>query len=68
MRVLLTVFAACMFLLASSFPAPAQQRTAIPRDASAKPITLHAGEGIHLKNATNSTAGTLDVVFVFTQV
>lgn len=32
-----------------------------------KPITLNAGQGIHIKHVVNSTAGTFDLVVVFTQ-
>lgn len=38
------------------------------RDGLLKPIYARAGEGLHLKFATNSTAGSIDVVFVFTKV
>jgi hypothetical protein len=31
------------------------------------PITLNQNQGIHIKCATNSTAGTFDMTFVFTQ-
>jgi len=33
-----------------------------------KPIILNQNEGIHVKCATNTTAGTFDLTFVFTQV
>ena len=33
----------------------------------AKPFTLRAGEGLHIKHSVNSTAGTFDVVAIFTQ-
>jgi hypothetical protein len=36
-------------------------------DPESRPITLRANEGVHIKCATNSTAGTFDIVFVFTQ-
>lgn len=32
-----------------------------------KPITLRAGEGINLKQITNSTAGSYDILFIITQ-
>lgn len=32
-----------------------------------KPIVLNAGEGIHVKQITNSTAGTFDIEFIFTE-
>lgn len=32
-----------------------------------KPITMRAGEGISVKHTVNSTAGTFDVVMIFTQ-
>ena len=38
------------------------------RDGLLRPFIMHAGEGIHIKFATNSTAGRIDVVFVFTKV
>lgn len=38
------------------------------RDGLIKPFIVRAGEGLHLKFATNSTAGLIDVVFVFTKV
>lgn len=38
------------------------------RDGLIKPFIVRAGEGLHLKFATNSTAGRIDVVFVFTKV
>lgn len=38
------------------------------RDALIKPFYARPGEGIHMKFATNSTAGSIDVVFVFTKV
>lgn len=38
------------------------------RDALLKPFVARAGEGLHMKFATNSTAGLIDVVFVFTKV
>ncbi len=37
------------------------------RDRDNKPIVLHANEGLTVKFATNSTAGTFDVMVVFTQ-
>lgn len=33
-----------------------------------EPWILQPGQGMHVKHATNSTAGTFDVLFVFTQV
>jgi hypothetical protein len=38
------------------------------RDGLLKPIHARPGQGLHLKFATNSTAGSIDVVFVFTKV
>lgn len=38
------------------------------RDGLLKPFYARAGEGLHMKFATNSTAGSLDVIFVFTKV
>lgn len=38
------------------------------RDEQVKAFTLNPGEGIHMKFATNSTAGTMDIIFVMTQV
>ena len=38
------------------------------RDGLLKPFFARAGEGLHMKFATNSTAGLIDVVFVFTKV
>lgn len=38
------------------------------RDAQVKAFTINSGQGIHLKFATNSTAGTQDIIMVFTQV
>lgn len=35
--------------------------------AEEKPITLNSNEGIHVKQVTNSTAGTFDLLFVFTE-
>lgn len=32
-----------------------------------QPLTLRPGQGAHIKCATNTTAGTFDIVFVFTQ-
>lgn len=37
------------------------------RDRDNKPIILHANEGLTVKFATNSTAGTFDIMVVFTQ-
>ena len=37
------------------------------RDAQIKAFTINPGEGLHLKFATNSTAGTQDIIFVCTQ-
>jgi hypothetical protein len=37
------------------------------RDAVLKPFTIRPGQGIHLKQITASTAGSFDVIFVFTQ-
>lgn len=48
--------------LANYLPARAK------RDAILKPFFCRPGEGIHLKFATNSTAGSFDVIFVFTKV
>ena len=38
------------------------------RDGLLKPFFARPGEGLHMKFATNSTAGSIDVVFVFTKV
>jgi hypothetical protein len=38
------------------------------RDGLLKPFFARPGEGLHIKFATNSTAGSIDVVFVFTKV
>lgn len=38
------------------------------RDGLIKPFFARPGEGLHMKFATNSTAGRIDVVFVFTKV
>ena len=38
------------------------------RDGLIKPFFARPGEGLHIKFATNSTAGSIDVVFVFTKV
>jgi hypothetical protein len=38
------------------------------RDSLIKPFFARAGQGLHIKFATNSTAGLIDVVFVFTKV
>jgi hypothetical protein len=35
-------------------------------DPQTKPPTIRAGEGYHIKCATNTTAGTFDIIFVFT--
>jgi hypothetical protein len=41
----------------------------VKRDAQQKPIcVLRAGQGVHLKCATNTAAGSFDLIFVFTQV
>jgi hypothetical protein len=41
----------------------------VKRDAQQKPIAvLRPGQGVHLKCATNTTAGSFDLIFVFTQV
>jgi hypothetical protein len=41
----------------------------VKRDAQQKAICiLRAGQGVHLKCATNTTAGAFDLIFVFTQV
>jgi len=37
------------------------------RSPNSKAILLRPGQGIHLKHVVNSTAGTFDIVFVFTQ-
>jgi len=37
------------------------------RDAQIKAFTCNPGEGLHMKFATNSTAGTQDIIFVCTQ-
>jgi len=46
----------------NSFPIWLAQRT-----PGTKAILLRPGQGIHLKHTVNSTAGTFDIVFVFTQ-
>jgi hypothetical protein len=38
------------------------------RDGLVKPFFARPGQGLHMKFATNSTAGSLDVIFVFTKV
>lgn len=38
------------------------------RDGLLRPFIIRAGQGIHVKFATNSTQGSIDVVFVFTKV
>lgn len=40
----------------------------VKRDQTLKPFTAREGEGLHMKFATNSTAGNFDVLFVFTKV
>lgn len=48
----------------------AQQVTGFPLylpGPEQKPITLNSNEGIHIKQVTNSTAGTFDLLFVFTE-
>jgi hypothetical protein len=41
----------------------------VKRDAQQKAIcVMRAGQGVHLKCATNTTAGSFDLIFVFTQV
>jgi hypothetical protein len=37
------------------------------RDAILKAFTARPGQGLHMKFATNSTAGAADIIFVFTQ-
>lgn len=37
------------------------------RDPQLKAFTARGGQGLHMKFATNSTAGTMDIIFVFTQ-
>jgi hypothetical protein len=39
----------------------------VKRDAIQKPFTVRAGQGIHLKCVTNTTAGALDIIFIFTK-
>lgn len=39
----------------------------VKRDAIQKPFTIRAGQGIHLKCVTNTTAGLLDIIFIFTR-
>ncbi len=36
------------------------------KDDTLKPFTLRPGEGYHIKCATNTTAGSFDIIFVFT--
>ena len=36
-------------------------------DGEERPLTLRAGQGFHLKCATNSTVGTFDITFVVTE-
>jgi len=38
------------------------------RDPIQKPITIRPGQGVHLKHVVNSTFGSFDILFVFTQV
>jgi hypothetical protein len=38
------------------------------RDGLIKPFFARSGQGLHMKFATNSTAGSIDVIFVFTKV
>lgn len=38
------------------------------RDPIQKPFVVRPGQGIHLKHVVNSTAGSFDIIFVFTQV
>jgi hypothetical protein len=38
------------------------------RDGLVKPFFARSGEGLHLKFTTNSTAGSFDVIFIFTKV
>lgn len=41
----------------------------VKRDAQQKAVcVMRAGQGVHLKCATNTTAGSFDLIFVFTQV
>lgn len=39
----------------------------LPNQPWCKPITMRAGEGIHIKHVTNTTVGLFDIVAVFTQ-
>lgn len=48
--------------IANYFPARSK------RDGLLKPFYARAGEGLHMKFATNSTAGSFDIIFVFTKV
>lgn len=38
------------------------------RDSVQKPLVARPGQGLHMKFATNSTAGAFDIIFVFTQL
>lgn len=40
----------------------------VNHDNNMKPITLRAGQGLTVKHTVNSTAGTFDIMFKFTQV
>ena len=48
-------------IIANYMPARAK------RDPQVKALTINPGQGIHLKFATNSTAGSADIIFVLTQ-
>lgn len=37
------------------------------RDPQLKALTANPGQGLHMKHVVNSTAGNLDIIFVFTQ-
>ena len=40
----------------------------VKRDSVMKPFVCRSGEGIHIKCATNTTAGSFDVILIFTKV
>ncbi len=40
----------------------------VKRDSTQQPFVIRGNEGIHLKHIVNSTAGSFDIIFIFSQV